>query len=127
MNRHDRRMVDRALNKLNVKTSGVTVKTQSMNTLQTNAYKEAQRVKEAYQTGRDEALRQYTKTGQCMFFCSCAIALHNVCKFGETRIIRVLEEMQRIMLEELTSEDIVERCKRETGVECIDENGMSLF
>lgn len=84
-------------------------------------------LKQAYEDGRKHALHDYTSFGQAMFYSSCAIALHNVFRFGESRIVRVLNEMYRIMIEELTEEDIIQRCKRETGIEIDIDDGYSPF
>lgn len=73
-----------------------------------------------YQKGYDNARADLTSFCMQFFYCGAAIAAHNLFGFGETRIERLLTEMQRVMTEEIDREDIRERCKRETGVDVIE-------
>lgn len=73
-----------------------------------------------YQKGYDNARHDLTSFCMQFFYCGAAIAAHNLFGFGETRIERLLTEMQRVMSEEIDREDIRERCKRETGVDIIE-------
>lgn len=58
------------------------------------------------------------------FLCAaCAIALHRLYGFGETRIIRAIEEINRVILEEISLRDMAERLKRETGLRMEDMEG----
>lgn len=73
-----------------------------------------------YQKGYDNARQDLTSFCFQFFYCAAAIASHNLYGFGESRIERLLSEMQRIMEEEISREDIRERCRRETGVDVIE-------
>lgn len=77
----------------------------------------AKDLKHSYEEGQQAAMRVPVNYVMNMFFCACAIALHREFGFGEKRIMRVLTATEKIMIEELTTEDITERCKRETGLE----------
>lgn len=74
-----------------------------------------------YQKGYDNARKDLTSFCMQFFYCAVAMASHNLFGFGPTRIERLLLEMQRIMSEEVDREDIRERCKRETGVDVIEQ------
>lgn len=77
----------------------------------------AKDLERSFEDGKQAALRIKTQYVMNMFLCANAIALHRKFKFGKVRIARALRETERIMVEELTTEDITERCKRETGIE----------
>jgi hypothetical protein len=76
---------------------------------------------EAYKRGYAAARSDLVDFMQVNFYASAGIALRELFKFGEERIIRVLNRMQLVMTEEITSDDLIERLKRETGVDIIAE------
>ena len=75
----------------------------------------------AYERGYAAARSDLTDFMQSNFYASAGIALRELFKFGEERIIRVLNRMQYVMTEEITTEDLIKRLKRETGVDIIAE------
>ena len=74
-------------------------------------------LKKEYQRGYDAAILDAVEHYMNFFYAGTGIALHNICGFGEMRIKRVLDELHRVMGEELSSGEIVERLKRETGLD----------
>ena len=76
---------------------------------------------DAYKRGYAAARNDLCDFMQLNFYASAGIALRELFKFGEERIIRTLNRMQTVMTEEITSEDLVKRLKRETGVDIIEE------
>jgi len=48
---------------------------------------------------------------------ACALALHRVYGFGQLRIIRALEEMDRLAFESFSFEEIREALLNETGID----------
>lgn len=84
----------------------------------------AKELERSFEDGRREAMKIRTNYIMNMFFAANAIALHREFGFGEQRITRVLKRTERIMIEELTTEDITERCRRETGIDIdIEDEG----
>lgn len=75
-----------------------------------------------YETGYKQARQDLTSFAMMMFYCATAIATHRLFGFGEARITRLLDDIQQIMTEEIGTEDMIERCKRETGIE-IEDSG----
>jgi hypothetical protein len=53
------------------------------------------------------------------FYAALACALKQHFKFGEERIIRVFRGVLENMNGEITVHDMLERCKRETGLDII--------
>ena len=47
----------------------------------------------------------------------CGFALKREFKFGPERVLRTLRAADQIILEELTTEDIIDRVSRELGIE----------
>ena len=78
-------------------------------------------VKQAFDEGYAAAQKDLAVFIMRMFYGACCIALKNKFGFGETRIVRALEEIHRIMTEELCSEDMLERVRRETGIDLKDD------
>lgn len=70
-----------------------------------------------YKRGYDAAMADAVEHFMDFFYAGTGIALHNVCGFGEMRIKRVLDELHRVMGEELSGGEIIERLKRETGLD----------
>ena len=76
-------------------------------------------LEDEYKRGYDAARHDLTRMTMQFFYSAIAIATHRIFKFGETRIYRLLDAVQQIMCEEITTADIRERCKDETGVDII--------
>lgn len=76
-------------------------------------------LEENYKKGKHDALAWASEYYQPFFYSAIAIALHREFKFGETRMIRALETVQQIMTEEICTADIIERCRRETGLDIV--------
>lgn len=55
-------------------------------------------------------------------YAAIAIALHRECGWGFTRITRVFAESQRLWTE-LGGDNMVELCKKETGITLTNEEG----
>jgi hypothetical protein len=47
---------------------------------------------------------------------SCALAMHRIHGFGQTRILRVLDEMDRLAFEAFSFEEIRQELLNETGI-----------
>lgn len=75
-----------------------------------------------YDIGYKQARQELTSFAMQMFYCAAAISAHRLFGFGETRITRLLDDIQQIMTEEIGTEDMIERCRRETGID-IEEGG----
>lgn len=85
----------------------------------------AKDLEHSYDEGQQAAMRIKTQYVMNMFLCANAIALHREMGFGEKRITRILKATERVMVEELTTEDITERCRQETGIDiAIDDEGV---
>lgn len=74
-------------------------------------------LKAEYEKGYAAARRDLTVFYIRMFNAAVAISLHRLFKFGETRIVRVLTDMQEIMTWEICTDDILKRCHDETGID----------
>ena len=85
----------------------------------------AQDLADEYERGRKDATKEYVDKllpyQQKFFYSAAAIAAHDLFGFGRDRAMRLLDRIQQIMCEEITTGDIIERCKRETGVDCFEE------
>lgn len=77
-------------------------------------------LKAEYEKGYKKGRSEMTSFQMRMFYCACGLALHEQLKFGETRIIRILDRIHEIMTEEISAVDIGERLMRETGIEIFD-------
>ena len=64
-----------------------------------------------------------------MIYCGFALALKREFKFGPERVLRTLRAADQIILEELTTEDIIDRVSKELGIEMRfnGEKGDELF
>lgn len=84
-----------------------------------------QDIQDAYEKGRKDATAEYVDKllpfQQKFFYSAAAIAAHDLFGFGKERGLRLLERIQEIMCEEISTGDIIDRCKRETGVDCFEE------
>ena len=74
-------------------------------------------LKENYDKGYHDALVWGTEYFQPFFYAAIAIVAKRELKFGKTRNLRLLEDIQQTMLEEITVYDILDRAKQETGID----------
>ena len=78
-----------------------------------------------YERGKKDATTEYVDKllpyQQKFFYSAAAIAAHDLFGFGKDRAMRLLDRIQEIMCEEISTGDIIQRCKRETGVDCFEE------
>ena len=77
----------------------------------------AEDLKKAYEQGRNEFANEITDYAMKMIYCGFALALKREYKFGPERVLRTLKTADQIILEELTTEDIVNRVSKELGIE----------
>lgn len=77
-------------------------------------------LKAEYERGYADARKDLARFQMRFFYSAAAIAVHRLFKFGATRIYRLLDDIQLIMTEEITTCDIIQRCKDETGVEIVE-------
>lgn len=84
-----------------------------------------QDVKDAYDRGYKAAIKEYVDKllpyQQKFFYSAAAIAAHDLFGFGKDRGERLLDRIQQIMCEEISAGDIIDRCKRETGVDAFND------
>ena len=82
-----------------------------------------------YERGRNESVTEVSEFAMKMIYCGFALALKREFKFGPERVLRTLRAADQIILEELTTEDIIDRVSRELGIkvrfEC--KKGEELF
>ena len=76
-------------------------------------------LKANYDKGYKEGRMDMVTFTMANFYSAIAIAMKRLYGHGETRILRTLNDVQLIMTEEITVQDLIERCKRETGVDII--------
>lgn len=79
-------------------------------------------LKTEYERGRSDAQKDLARFTMRFFYSAAAIASHRLFGFGETRIYRLLDDIQLIMTEEITTCDIIQRCKDETGVDIFEND-----
>lgn len=81
---------------------------------------------DAYNRGRKDGIKEYVDSilpyQQRFFYSAAAIAAHDLFGFGKDRGERLLDRIQEIMCEEISTGDIIDRCKRETGVNVFEED-----
>lgn len=70
-----------------------------------------------YERGRNESVTEVSDFAMKMIYCGFALALKREFKFGPERVLRTLRAADQIILEELTTEDIIDRVSRELGIE----------
>ncbi len=70
-----------------------------------------------YERGRNESVTEVSDFAMKMIYCGFALALKREFKFGPERVLRTLHAADQIILEELTTEDIIDRVSRELGIE----------
>ena len=73
-----------------------------------------------FKAGYNAATKEITRFSMQMFYCAGACALKRLFGFGEKRILRTLDLIQEIMEEEITTTDMMQRCKDETGIDIIE-------
>ena len=82
-------------------------------------------LEDEYKRGYHDATRDYVEEKldyqQKFFFCAAALVAKRQLGFGKTRILRFLEAVQQAINEEITTADIIKRCKEETGVDVFEE------
>jgi hypothetical protein len=74
-------------------------------------------LKREYERGRNESITEMSDFAMKMIYCGFALALKREFKFGPERVLRTLRAADQIILEELTTEDIIDRVSRELGIE----------
>ena len=73
-------------------------------------------LKREYERGRNESITEVSEYAMKMIYCGFALALKREFKFGAERVLRTLRAADQIILEELTTEDIIDRVSRELGI-----------
>ena len=66
-------------------------------------------LKREYERGRRESIDAMTDFTQKMIYCGFALALKREYKFGPERVLRTMRTADQIILEELTTPDIIDR------------------
>lgn len=69
-----------------------------------------------YERGRNESVSEVSDFAMKMIYCGFALALKREFGFGTERALRVIRAADQIILEELTTEDIIDRVSRELGI-----------
>lgn len=88
-----------------------------------------QDLQKEYERGYDDGRTQTSEFAMKMIYCGFALALRREFGFGAQRILRMLHSADQIILEELTTQDIIDRVSRELGitVRFQGEKGAELF
>lgn len=73
-------------------------------------------LKREYERGRRESIDAMTDFTQKMIYCGFALALKREYKFGPERVLRTMRTADQIILEELTTPDIIDRVSEELGI-----------
>lgn len=73
-------------------------------------------LKREYERGRNESVTEVSEFAMKMIYCGFALALKREFKFGPERVLRTLRAADQIILEELTTDDIIDRVSRELGI-----------
>lgn len=129
MNRQQRRMEERQQRRAIAelpewKKAELARKTALANRLAQNGIT-AKDLADEYERGKKDATKEYVDKllpyQQKFFYSAAAIAAHDLFGFGKDRAMRLLDRIQEIMCEEISTGDIIQRCKRETGVDCFEE------
>lgn len=69
-----------------------------------------------YERGRNESVTEVSDFAIKMIYCGFVLALKREFGFGTERALRTLRAADQIILEELTTEDIIERVSHELGI-----------
>ena len=91
------------------------VKKAAMDKLERNGIT-AEDLRREYERGRKESVDDVSDFAMKMIYCGFALALKREFKFGPERVLRTLRAADQIILEELTTEDIIDRVSRELGI-----------
>lgn len=78
-------------------------------------------LKREYDLGYDAALKSTGEFLVPFVFAAMCCALKETYKFGRERIIRGVNATIRTMNEEITVEDMLQRCKDETGIDIMKQ------
>lgn len=73
-----------------------------------------------YERGQRNATKSCEEFMVPMFFAALACALKSNYRFGEDRIVRVFHGIIENMNNEITVQDMLDRCKMETGLDIIN-------
>lgn len=73
-------------------------------------------LKREYERGRNESVTEVSEFAMKMIYCGFALALKREFKFGPERVLRTLHAADQIILEELTTDGIIDRVSRELGI-----------
>lgn len=73
-------------------------------------------LKREYDHGHADAMRKCSDMMTKFYFAAAAIALHRDFGFNLDQVTRVTQTMYNIITTELSSGEIVERCRKETGL-----------
>lgn len=76
----------------------------------------AEDLQREYERGRNESITEMSDFAMKMIYCGFALALKREFKFGPERVLRTLRAADQIILEELTTDDIIDRVSRELGI-----------
>jgi hypothetical protein len=93
-----------------------TAKKAAMEKLERNGITAADLQRE-YERGRNESITEVSEFAMKMIYCGFALALKREFKFGAERVLRTLRAADQIILEELTTDDIIDRVSRELGID----------
>lgn len=77
-------------------------------------------LKRNYDIGYRNAIASTEQYLVPFFFAALACALKKTYKFGEERIIRSISATIQTMNEEISVQDMLDRCKKETGIDIIN-------
>lgn len=76
----------------------------------------AEDLKREYERGRKESIAAESEFMMKMIYCGFALALKREFGFGTERALKTIRAADQIILEELTTEDIINRVSRELGI-----------
>lgn len=76
----------------------------------------AEDLKREYERGRKESIAAESEFMMKMIYCGFALALKREFGFGTERALKTIRAADQIILEELTTEDIIDRVSRELGI-----------
>ena len=74
-------------------------------------------VEEYYERGREEGFKQASHIMVRSYYSATVIAAKKLFGFGQTRLIRLLNEVERTIIQTMTDEELAKRAFMEAGVE----------
>ena len=77
-------------------------------------------LKKEYDTGYRVAMKSMEEYIVPFFFAAMCCALKKTHKFGQERLVRTISATISTMNEEISVQDMLERCKKETGIDIIN-------